>query len=270
MKIPDTNWKKKLTTIRNRFRGFDQDLRADSRLSLETLEPRMMLSTVTVSTALDTVDANDGETSLREALVIAENNSGEDTIVFASELTEERPIVIELVSELQIKSDVSIEGGGSVTVTSESNRLFHVFAGSTAQISGLEFENGSSNNGGQIYNRGDLTVSNSYLHGGIAAFHGGSIYHREGNLTIEGSTFEGNHAAQLGSSIVSHPHAESLHITNSTFSGNTSDDNFGTILFQTAGNSSITNSTITNNLGGGVRSLNSGLTINNSIVSKLC
>ena len=53
-------------------------------LDLELLEARVLLSTYTVDTFEDVIDANDGLTSLREAVIAANADAGEDTIVLAA------------------------------------------------------------------------------------------------------------------------------------------------------------------------------------------
>ncbi len=52
-------------------------------LRLEPLEDRRLLALVTVTTPLDTIDFNDGVTSLREAIFATNTVPGADTINFA-------------------------------------------------------------------------------------------------------------------------------------------------------------------------------------------
>src|SRR5262245_46801848 len=56
-------------------------------LRLEPLEDRRMLAVITVTTTADTVNFNDGVTSLREAIFAANTVPGADTIEFAPALT---------------------------------------------------------------------------------------------------------------------------------------------------------------------------------------
>jgi hypothetical protein len=52
----------------------------------ESLESRQMLAAHTVTTLADVIDANDGFTSLREAINLAALAAGNDTITFAPDL----------------------------------------------------------------------------------------------------------------------------------------------------------------------------------------
>ncbi len=65
-----------------------------ARWQFEPLEERRLLAVATVTTLDDTVDFNDGVTSLREAIFAANTLSGADTIEFAPELTAAGPATI--------------------------------------------------------------------------------------------------------------------------------------------------------------------------------
>ncbi len=80
-------------------------------LHYEPLEDRRLLALVTVNTLSDTVDLNDGLTSLREAIFATNLVSGADQIEFASSLTAGGPATILLTQgELRITDDLAIEG----------------------------------------------------------------------------------------------------------------------------------------------------------------
>jgi CSLREA domain-containing protein len=54
----------------------------NTQAGIESLEDRLMLTAFVVDSNLDTVDANDGQTTLREAITAANANVGHDTISF--------------------------------------------------------------------------------------------------------------------------------------------------------------------------------------------
>ena len=80
------------------------------RLRLEPLEDRRLLALVTVTTLNDTVDFNDGVTSLREAIFATNLVGGADTIEFAPALTAGGPATILLTQgELAITDSLATE-----------------------------------------------------------------------------------------------------------------------------------------------------------------
>ena len=75
---------------------------------------------IVVTTADDVVDVGDGELSLREAVTLANDRSGSDTVTFAEELGE-GPIVLEndeivVSDDLVIDGDTADGGFGSITI----------------------------------------------------------------------------------------------------------------------------------------------------------
>ena len=83
---------------------------------------------ITVDTALDVVDANDGVTSLREAIFAANTLSGADTIEFAPELTAEGPTTILITQgELAIIDALTINGPGAELLTIDAQQQSRVF-----------------------------------------------------------------------------------------------------------------------------------------------
>ena len=87
------------------------------RLAVEQLEPRWLLSNIPVTTELDIVNAGDGLTSLREAVIQANGRAGFDTITFASSMAN-KPVVL-LNGQLTITETLTIRGlgAGLTTVT---------------------------------------------------------------------------------------------------------------------------------------------------------
>ena len=81
-----------------------------------------LLDPLVVTTALDVVDANDGQISLREAIAYANNWSAGSVITFADDFT------IELGDTLTVSQDIVIDGGDkAITIIgSDSARMFDV------------------------------------------------------------------------------------------------------------------------------------------------
>src|SRR5262245_1467740 len=138
------------------------------RPQLETLEDRTVPSTLTVTTAADVVDANDGVLSLREAINAADPSGG-NTIDFDSSLSGK---TIQLDSTLRIETDLSIQGLGAEKLAVSGGQLYRVFwidPGANVTLSGLTITGGnawldgldplwSDFKGGGILNLGTLTI----------------------------------------------------------------------------------------------------------------
>ncbi|WP_417391439.1 choice-of-anchor Q domain-containing protein [Gimesia sp.] len=231
-----------------------------------------------VSTTSDLVDGNysAGQLSLREAISLANTTSGADTISFDAALAGQ---TITLTDELLILDDLTITGLGAdqLTISGDNNtRIFKIDYGFsvtkiTVEIEGLTLTNGNSNEsgtsttgyGGAILNQGYLTVKNSTLRGNRARLGGGAIYSKYGSLTIENSFITENTGVIHGGGgvYVAGSGGTDLIVRESTFSFNTTGLRGGAI-FISAGNSSILNSTFSENTavdsGGGVYNNSSG------------
>ena len=92
------------------------------RLRIEPLEDRRLLAAVTVNTILDTVDFNDGLTSLREAIFATNLVGGADTIEFDVALTRAGAATITLTQgKLAITDSLTINGPGSNLLTIDAS-----------------------------------------------------------------------------------------------------------------------------------------------------
>ena len=85
------SWLRALTMGRSRTLTKRRQLRSGGESSqvahlVERLEDRTLLAVFTVTTAADVINANDGQVSLREAIVSANQTAGADSIQFASSL----------------------------------------------------------------------------------------------------------------------------------------------------------------------------------------
>lgn len=262
--------------------------RGHSQFECETLEPRQLLATFTVTSLADS-----GIGSLRQVIADAENAAGADVIEFGAGA---RGTITLSGSELVLAGELTIQGPGANDLTVSGNlqsRVFRVLQDASVSVSGLTIWNGYSANsgggvysdgslaitncafsgkwahsGGAVYNAGVLTITNSSVASNTADFAGGGIKN-VGSLAISGSTITGNSAMDIsygsGGGI---ENTGTLAITNSTISGNGSIENGGGI-YSWGGSLTISNSTISGNsswYGGGIFSSRS-LDITNSTIS---
>jgi CSLREA domain-containing protein len=219
------------------------------RLWLEPLENRRLLAVVTVTTLSDTVDFNDGQTSLREAIFAANIVPGADTIEFAPNLTAAGPAKILLAhGELAITDALTIDGPGSglLTIDGQGNsRLFDLApAGSYAAgpppigvctIAGLTLT------GGRASGPSDPFGGNTP---------GGAIRSATSSpLTIDDCIISANRADKgVGEAIFSRG---DLTLVDCTISGNTSSSQSGVAAYS-FGRITATDTAIRNNQGDGI------------------
>ncbi len=171
------------------------------RLRYEPLEDRRLLALVTVTTLSDTIDFNDGVTSLREAIFATNLVSGADTIDFAPALTAGGPKTILLgQGELKITDDLTINGPGAERLTIDGSldyRIFNITKGSSADVtlSQLTLTRGLAHeNGGAIVAMGDGLHLNDVVITDSIAGNGGAVAVMSGTLEVLGSAFSGNQA----------------------------------------------------------------------------
>ena len=235
-----------------------------------------------MTTASDVVDANDGVTSLREAVAYANSNSGADTIRFAANLAGQ---TITLTNgELQLTDTTgttTITGLGADQLTISGNnasRVFNVAPNASVAISGVTITDGyDASAGGGICNTGVLTITNSILSGNSTDGVGGGIYNTYGTLTLTNSILSANSATYDGGGIYNI--SGTVILNGSTLSANSAGN-----ISKSAGGSgggvcnygvlTITDSTISGNSatygdGGGIYNISAGgtLTITDSTVS---
>jgi hypothetical protein len=135
--------------------------------AVEALEDRTLLTTFTVNTTADTVDADpgdgvaedsNGETSLRAAVMEADGLAGQEvdivlpggTYVLGGALHFNSGTNVRLVGE---SAATSIIDGGGV------DRVIFVHTNSVIELSHLSVQNGVSYSGGGILNQGSLGLS---------------------------------------------------------------------------------------------------------------
>ncbi len=268
-----------------RGNGFDRiveqtGITARNQIDLGAVEFQQIVSppgpqevaSLMVTTAADVLDRFDGETSLREALALAndplagslgdgdgDNDGGPtDTITFAADLSGE---TITLVSgELVIGSDVAIDGdvsgdGGEPEITLDANgasRVIRIASGSST-LDGLVMTGGTtfdpSSGGGGVFVAIGATVAivNSAISGNDARSFknssnlGGGISN-EGTVTLTNTTVSGNGSGGIVND-------GTLMLSNSTVSGNASAGygSGGGISTRVNGTTTLINTTVSDN-----------------------
>jgi hypothetical protein len=205
---------------------------------LEVLESRQVLSTLTVTSIVDS-----GAGSLRAEIAVAKNN---DTIVFDPSLDNQ---TIKLTSgELYVNTPITISGPCAAQLTisgGNASRIFEVASNNQVMLSGLTISNGNAGSGGPgggILNNGNLTVSHCTLTGNRTGTEGGGIF-SDGTLNVTESTFSGN-SASGGGAIENN--SGKLSVTESTLSGNSASQEGGGIR-NDFGSTSITDTTLSGN-----------------------
>lgn len=241
----------------------------------------------TVINVTKTADTNDGtcdqDCSLREAIVRA-NTSGADEIAVPAG-TYKLTIAgsdedLAATGDLDIRTSVIIRGAGARETIVDGggiDRVFHTPSQFTSTpysvgISGVTITGGSVRDtiGGGILHEADTATLNLFdsTVRGNRAHQGGGITNRgvDSTVTISRGTISGN-KAEIGGGIQNE--RESLTLTNSTVSGNSS-ERYGGGIENFDGTATITNSTIAFNKakeqGGGIN-VNSSTTFENTIVA---
>jgi hypothetical protein len=192
---------------------------------MEGLEARRVLATVSVNTYDDVVDSaftssisdlisnpgTDGDISLREAILAANNGSGTDIIQFSG-ITGTLTLT---GGELFISDDLTIDGPGAaddLTINAATNsRIFHISAFDPTSIL--------------------VTIKDLTLTGGNANDHGGAVYCYRQNLTLDGVVIEENSTSGAGNGggVYASLEGGQLVVTGSTFRDN--EGSFGGGLF---------------------------------------
>ena len=209
----------------------------------ERLEDRTLLSTITVTSLADSLNAGSGVT-LRDAIQAANTDTSVDGSV-AGEAGVQNVITFQAglngtislnsaLGAMTLSSSMTIQGLGAANTIIDAQhgtQIFNIPTGSTnVALSGLTLENGktTANNapGGAIasVSTGTLVISNAVLTGnsttGTSSF-GGAIYADQGPVTITNSILSGNSTQGSSSSggAIQMGFGD-LTISNSTLSGN--------------------------------------------------
>ena len=224
-------------------------------------------ATLAVETASDAQPNTNGECSLREAIINANQNNqsgstdcsaggGADRIVFDPDtsatitLTSQLPTVTDGAG-LTVdgrKAHVSVSGG-------DAARVFEVGSAAKLALRNLTVEEGSADlgDGGGVLNRGTLTVTGSTLWANSAPGGSGGAIANSGTATVTNSTLSGNTASGSGGGI---HNLGTLRVTGSTLSGNGAASGDG--IHNGAGDTALRNTIVANSPPGGDCSIGGG------------
>ena len=207
-------------------------------------------------------DFSTGDLSLREAIALANEQEGEDTITFASDLSSGTITFNESNErEIIINDSVAIDGLGQDNLTLDGGFIFNVESGVDLAIDGLNLA------GGKIDSFGNLTFSNSTISQTIAldgSSDNSSIISRGTTNISDSSIVDSNGGGNLGVLIES----GTANIERSTVANHEGVLGGAGILVRTDAVADIINSTIANNSARGTAGIGSSGTteVNNSTV----
>ncbi|MEM6688774.1 MAG: GEVED domain-containing protein [Planctomycetota bacterium] len=229
-------------TLTNDARGTGFDRIAASSSGTNTVDMGAVEQPATAQLIVDTLDDvingnfSPGNRSLREMLLQANTNPGEEVIRFSPEL--DGGTITLTSGVLSIQDSVRLVGLGATNLTIETpdggnHRIFEVTAPNVdLSIEGLHLVGGTSfeiSGGGAIrhLDSGDLSLDAVMISDSLAGT-GGAIAFDNGDINILGSTFFGNQAIS-GPGAVQVGSAGNLVAVNSTFTGNTTTTGAGAI-----------------------------------------
>jgi pentapeptide MXKDX repeat protein len=171
---------------------------------------------IVVNSTADIKKGNDGLCTLREAVIAANTDkpsggkkgeciagNGADIIILPSDTyflsrTDNGKEDASQTGDLDITGDLHIivKGpGATVDASAITDRVFHILSGNVT-VTGVTIKNGGGNvdDGGGVYNGGDLTFTNVTVSGNTAEVSGGGIYNA-GLLSLNNVTIADNTAA---------------------------------------------------------------------------
>jgi parallel beta-helix repeat protein len=220
-----------------------------SNVFSETLVERWTgkLDVIEVNTVLDVVDSEDGFLSLREAILQAEDG---DTILLRAQTyqlttTGSGPNM----SDLDISSDITIIGQGTSTVIDamSNHRIFDIQDSSSVVIRDLVLTDGQADFGGaiRVQTNSSLTLERVIVQDSSAINQGGGVWN-QGNLTISDSRVVNNTSVGEAGGIYSD---NWLSVIRSSIETNQSGDEGGGILIA-AGEATLHNTTVSGNQAG--------------------
>src|SRR5262245_34092988 len=153
---------------------------------------------ITVANTSDAVDPLDGGVSLREAMNLANTQHGRQTVNFQRGSGSQ---TIKLGTEIAVTDDTVVNGpAAGLTLDGQGRtRIFNIAAVADVTLNFLALTNGTADQGGAIYNAGELKL-NLVCISGCTARQGGGIYNA-GSLDVFGSVLTANKARGEGGAI---------------------------------------------------------------------
>ncbi len=190
------------------------------------------------------------------------------------------PVAISILKEKDITANVSINGGGLVTISGRNRaRIFRVNAGASLTLNNISLAyaaaNGAGNgdgggNGAGILNEGGIvSVTDSTILNSRSEENGAAVYNKSGTMSLIRTLLWNNTAGNNGGAVGVEQGA--MNIGNSTISGNFA-SNGGGGVFNNTGTLIITNTTIYNNNAGFgasaiLNSTGGQITVKNTIIA---
>ena len=165
------------------------------------------------------------------------------------------------VNGVIINKNIRIDGKGHTIDAKNLGRIFEIDGGFAVTLTNVTLTNGKADNGGAIYNFGNLDLVHVNFVNNTAKY-GGAIMNYAYGLVLDDSTFT-NNTAKIGGAIYNS--ADCFVVGNSTFANNTAED--AGAVYNEGDNSVVGNSTFVNNtatsIGGAI--INNGkLVVDNS------
>ena len=206
-------------------------------------------------------DFSEGDLSLREAIILANQNEGDDTIKFDESLTGGTITFNESQERnLTINESVSIEGLGQDNLTLDGGFIFNI----TPEVGNVIID-GLNLTGGKIDGFGQFRLSNSKISQTIETGSDNSAIISRDRSVIFNSTISDNSG---GSNVGILVESGTTAIEGSEIANNQADQGQSGVIVGSEGTANIINSTIANNQGRSIAGIdnNGRLNITNSTV----
>ena len=146
------------------------------------------------------------------------------------------------VNGVIINKNIRIDGKGHTIDAKNLGRIFEIDGGFAVTLTNVTLTNGKADNGGAIYNFGNLNLVHVNFVNNTAKY-GGAIMNYAYGLVLDDSTFT-NNTAKIGGAIYNS--ADCFVVGNSTFANNTATSNGG-VIFNYGIGFVVGNSTFVNN-----------------------